>query len=52
LGNVKGPTTLTSGPGDAPPALAANRAANMKNATDFIQNQGAATGKLGGYGDS
>jgi hypothetical protein len=52
LGNVKGPTTLTSGPGDAPPALAANRAANMKNATDFIQNQGVATGKLGGYGDS
>jgi hypothetical protein len=24
----------------------------MKNATDFIQNQGAATGKVGGYGDS
>ena len=52
LGNVKGPTTLTSGPGDAPPALAKTSAANMKNATDFIRNQGTATGNLGGYGDS
>jgi hypothetical protein len=52
LGNVKGPATLTSGPSDAPPALAKTSAANMKNATDFIQDQGTATGNLGGYGDS
>jgi len=53
MGNVKGPPAVgTSAPSDAPPALAASRASQMKNATDFIQNQGAATGKLGGYGDS
>jgi hypothetical protein len=52
LGNVKGPTALTSAVSDAPPALAKTSASQMKNATDFIQNQGAATGKLGGYGDS
>jgi hypothetical protein len=53
LGNVKGPPAVgTSAPSDAPPALAASRVSQMKNATDFIQNQAAATGKLGGYGDS
>lgn len=51
MGNVKGPATFAPS-GDAPPALTKTSAANMKNATDFIQNQGAATGKLGGYGDS
>jgi hypothetical protein len=52
LGNVRGPAALTSAPGDAPPALASTRAGMMKNATDFIRNQGTATGNLGGYGDS
>jgi hypothetical protein len=53
LGNVKGPgggmTPVTPG---APPAVAANRAAAMKDATDFVNNQATATGNLGGYGDS
>jgi hypothetical protein len=52
LGNVKGPAGGTTISSDAPPALAASRASQMKNATDFIRNQGAATGNLGGYGDS
>jgi hypothetical protein len=52
LGNVKGPAAGTTISSDAPPALAASRAQQMKNAADFIQNQGTATGKLGGYGDS
>jgi hypothetical protein len=52
LGNVKGPATGTTISSDAPPALAASRASQMKNATDFIRNQGTATGNLGGYGDS
>lgn len=52
MGNVKGPAGGTSAPSDAPPALAASRASQMKNATDFIRNQGTATGNLGGYGDS
>ena len=53
LGNVKAPgggmTPVAPG---APPALAADRAKQMKGAMDFVQNQGTATGKLGGYGDS
>jgi hypothetical protein len=52
LGNVKGPSGGTTISSDAPPALAASRASQMKNATDFIRNQGTATGNLGGYGDS
>jgi hypothetical protein len=52
LGNVKGPAAGTAIASDAPPAPAASRASQMKNATDFVNNQGAATGKLGGYGDS
>jgi hypothetical protein len=49
---VKGPAAFTPPSSDAPPALAASRASQMKNATDFIRNQGTATGNLGGYGDS
>jgi hypothetical protein len=49
---VKGPAAGTTISSDAPPALAASRAQQMKNATDFIQNQGTATGKLEGYDDS
>jgi hypothetical protein len=48
---VKRPAAGTTIASDAPPALAASRASQMKNATDFVDNQGAATGKLGGYGD-
>jgi hypothetical protein len=52
LGNVKGPAGGTPIASDAPPAVAASRAGAMKNAMDFVGNQGAATGRLGGYGDS
>jgi hypothetical protein len=52
MGNVRPPPLSRMAPPDAPPALAASRASQMKNATDFIRNQGTATGKLGGYGDS
>jgi hypothetical protein len=52
MGNVPAPSAGPAAPAGAPPALAASRASQMKNATDFIQNQGAATGKVGGYGDS
>jgi hypothetical protein len=52
LGNVKGPAAFTSTPDDAPPAVAASRAGQMKDAMDFVHNQGTATGKLGGSGDS
>jgi hypothetical protein len=48
LGNVPPPAPV---PSYAPPALASTRAAMMKNATDFVRNQGTATGALGGYGD-
>jgi hypothetical protein len=51
LCNVRGPAAGITIASDVPPALAASRASQMKNATDFVNNQGAATGKLGGYGD-
>lgn len=52
MGNVPAPSAGPAAPAGAPPALAASRASQMKNATDFIRNQGTATGNLGGYGDS
>ena len=53
-GNIPAPGSGVQppAPSDAPPAVAANRAAAMKNATDFVNNQATATGNLGGYGDS
>jgi hypothetical protein len=51
LCNVRGPAAGTTIASDVPPALAASRASQMKNATDFVNIQGGATGRLGGYDD-
>lgn len=40
-----------AGPAGAPPAVANANAKSLKNAFDFVHNQAAATGKLGGYND-
>jgi hypothetical protein len=54
LGNMSPPPAASSnapGPSDAPPAVNAERAADLKSAFDFATNQAKATGALGGYGD-
>jgi hypothetical protein len=53
MGNVNAPSTAGQPPvqAGAPPAVAADRAARLKDAFNFVKNQGTATGKLGGYGD-
>ena len=48
----RGAASSTPVAGDAPPAVAANRGSQLKDAFDFATNQATATGKLGGYGDS
>jgi hypothetical protein len=51
VGNINGPAATSWVPSDAPPALTAQRGADMKNALNFVRSQGTASGKLGGYSD-